>query len=183
MKETQEYRIIDTDTKVIAISENYSRAYSKIEFESNLSGHDMVFYYIDQIKDKNKWKVISLKEIDPSEELSLFMKRAKIKISKSDSEEIIALFQNFTEEMKKDYKTGENYLISKAKKSHVSSYSFQTKAIETNIEDIEIDSVMYSSKKVAVVKVTYSNNSKPMAVLLGLYKTSKGWKIYDIKQI
>lgn len=178
MKDTGNYKIVDTDIKVIDSSDNFYRVYERVEFESNLIGHDVVFYYIDLIKDK-EWNVISLEEVNPIERAL-----EKKDITEADREEIAILFESFAKEVTNDYKAAEKYLIFRAKRSHKSSYNaFGKQAIKTSINNIHIDKVMYSTKNIAITKITYDNNSKPMAVLLSLYRTTKGWKIYDIKQI
>lgn len=181
MKEVKGYRIIDTDTELIESSENFFRVYKKVEYENSIIGHDVIFYCIDFIKHEGSWKVISLVEIDP-----IVKNFNNEKISDLEKKNIMAVFQDYIKEMNTDYESSEKYLISKAKRTHKTLYNFnnfENQAIKANIKNINIDKVIYHSKDIAIAKLSYDNNSKERAVLLYLYRTSKGWKIYDIKQI
>ncbi|MCG8539001.1 MAG: hypothetical protein MJA82_03555 [Clostridia bacterium] len=178
-KQTGTYEIIDIGVEHIHVSTNLLKVFTKVEFQNNKTDHDVVFYIIDLINEEGNWKVISLEETSPQ-----LSDKGIIDMADSDKKDIKRLFKSFAEDMKTDYRLSEKYLISKAKRSHKSSYSFlESRAIKTNIKNVSLDKVMYFSNNIAITKISYDNNSKYMNVLLSLFRTSKGWKIYDIKQI
>ncbi|WP_459195608.1 hypothetical protein [Wukongibacter baidiensis] len=181
MNEVTGYKIIDTETKLIDSSDDFFRVYERIEYENDGRDHDVVFYYIDFIKNEGSWRAISLIETDP-----IIKNFESEEVTDSQKEDVKAVFKDFIKEMDRDYKSAEEYLISKAKKAHKASYNFsdhQRQVIKTDIENINIDKVVYYTKDIAITKISYTNNSKEMEVLLNLYRTNKGWRIYDIKQI
>lgn len=78
------------------------------------------------------------------------------------------------------------HLIGTAKSDHEKSFDFISKAmgiLEYNISDINHNILSSQTGRLALVRSDYLNNGKDISIVFTLFKTSKGWKIYEIKQI
>lgn len=184
IKDLEKFDIINIKSKVEYSSGSFAITNVIVEYETN-NDVDVVFYRFYLVRENNEYLIY---KIENDFSFANFMLNediiGELEIKKNE------LFTTIEDYMK-DLEQGElilssRYLIGKAKQNHDKSYQFINRAkeqIKIDISNIKHEVLIENSNKISVVKSTYTNDNRLISILTTLYKTSKGWRIYDISGI
>lgn len=181
----KKYNTINVNARLEYSSGQFAVTNVIAEYESNNSV-DVMFYKFYLINENNRYLIYKLEESFSFANLKIENRELteEMKMSKTD---VFGTVEDYI----KDLQNGElslssRHLIGKAKQNHDKSYQFISKAkdqIIIEISDINHEILASDTKDISVVKSTYMNGDRLVSILTTLYKTSEGWKIYDISQV
>lgn len=168
--------LININSNINSVNDEFAVVNSTIEVSgANYFNVDFLKLYL--IKDNETYKVYRIEEEDPlliEENNELDMELSEhIKVFK---DYVLYLSEN-------DFNKASKLLIGKARKAHI-----QTKDIIKNTKLIENPSnfniePLYVTENNVITRTSYMNNQNVVNNLISFYKTSEGWKIYNVSQI
>lgn len=181
ISDLKKYDINEIKFDIEYISDKFASVNTIVEFTSNKDDVDVDFYRFYMVKEQDKYLIyklennIVLNEINTNDDITIST------IGATDT----------IDEYFKDIESGflsksVNHLIGRAKANHLQSYGFISELVDSidyNFTQLEHEILVENTGKIILVKSAYENNSNPIEIITTLYKTSKGWRIYDINQI
>lgn len=181
----KEYEIIHLFSDVEFSTNEFATVNTVVEY--GISDEiDVSFYKFYLIKENNEFLIYNLEE-----DISLASLR-EIQGDKTEAElmsetDMFKTIEGYMSDLSSEnFSLSSRHLIGKAKINHNLSYQFVSQAKDQIIFDISnINHVIVAANlsNVSIVKTTYINNGREISILTSLYRTSKGWKIYDVTQI
>lgn len=175
------HMVLEIDTKIKAESPDMAIVYTNIETINPLNEVSKHWYMVYLINQNEDWKVYKIEEGDPIIE----HKNKNAVISEEDIEEAVLVFQKFCAKIiNNNYSGAGSYLIGIAKNNHelVGNILNNTLTTEGPVIIHNAKSIM-TGDKVMVLKIEYSLGDKEMVSVVSFYKTSRGWKMYNVSQI
>lgn len=171
--------VLEVNTHIVTETHDMAIAQINIESINPLNEVSMHWYEVYLLREEDSWKVYKIEEVDP------LIENKHAVSSNDDTEEALLIFQGFCEKIiSKDYPRAGSYLIGRAKNNHELAGNMLTNAVITEGEvTINNAKSIMVGDKVMVLKIEYSIGSKKMRSIVSYYKTSRGWKIYNVSQI
>ncbi|MBO8160689.1 MAG: hypothetical protein H0Z24_03550 [Thermosipho sp. (in: Bacteria)] len=171
------YEVISIDVKVKAASKDWAKANVTLETKDEKGIIDVHWYDIYLNKNKH-WEIYRVEEVSPDLDKIVLMKA-----SKEDIKQAQIVFQNYlTLLTQNEYVKAANYLIGRAKNAHVRDEGkFKKSTVLTTFKNLNFH-LLYNSKKHLILKCAYTVEKRPVSVAASLFKTSEGWKIYNVSQ-
>lgn len=183
LSDMKKFKINDVICSVEYASDNFATVNTVVEYEKNSNEVDVDFYRFYLINNNDDgfliYKLENNMVFDNASTVN-----DDIEISTTGATK--ALDSYFEQIQNGKLSESSNYLVGKAKADHINSYSFVAKVKDTlNYNFSELSHSLLSSDmgRLLVVKSQYKNNDNDVSIISTLFKTSKGWKIYDITQI
>lgn len=162
-------RVIDIDTDIVALGENWARLNATAELVLRDGMLDVGWYQLDMVKEEN-WKIIAIKETVPD------IKGAVLYVK--DIPEVREAFRMYLACLENgDYEESLKYLAGPAKRAQEAS-SFKGK-VTGRLRSLKM-TPLYARGKLAVFKANYTNDGKPVSVQVVFYKIQDEWKLVSV---
>lgn len=177
-KKKGKYTVIDINSEIESSNDNLNIVNSIIEIKNKESGEiDVGFLRVYKIKRDDNFKVFRVEDIEPILDSDINNNDKELDNIKSSFISYIKYLEN------NKYKKAGRFLIGQAKKAHNQTMKLikDTKLIE-NPRDFKTE-ITYFNTRNAIANCSYFNNDKKITAVVSFYKTSEGWKIYNVSKI
>jgi hypothetical protein len=170
------HMVSDINTSVSSADQKWSVVKAELETinpKNSINAHWFTMYLV---KD-GIWKIYKVVEEDP-----VFVPG---KINESDIENAKNVFIEFCNAVfEKRYDEAGIYLVGRAKNNHEQAGNILKDAVITDSK-FKIHSVepLSGNKKNLILNINYNLGGRDIKTIVSYYKTSRGWKIYNVSQI
>lgn len=169
--------VINLKTTTLSESNSWALVQAIVESVNPQNTISVHWYNLTLLKE-DIWKIYKLEEIDP-----LF---APGRIEDKDVQEGEDIFAEFSRTLlEKHYQEAGTFLIGKAKNSHEQAATFLEDTVIAESKQVKINSAiaLSGSENNLILRLDYQLDGRDLSVIVSYYRTSKGWKIYNVSQI
>lgn len=176
-----DFSIDKINSETSLATDNLAIVNSIVEYVDNTKNeHDVVFYEVKLLKEKDKWKIYHLEEKDPS----FVYDKSNDLVSEDKENELKNIFSEYIKKLSEgEYQKASESLIGRAKKMHnKANPALNQLNLVNEVTNLE-SNIIYQEEKIAISKFNYTNDNRPLSVLVYFYLTEQGWRIYNVNQI
>ncbi len=172
-------KIVDMQINVMATSKQWASAH--VIVETALSDGDVdVSWYNLMLQNDNGWKVYRVTSVLPVLNGTPDLKG----ISKADVQKIQEVFSDYLTCLAQNrYREAGRYLVGLSRQQfEIGMQALGKSPVIKDYQDITVEPVWHKNNMV-VSKIMYEADSRPVSVMVWMYKTSVGWKIANVESI
>lgn len=174
-----EYMVISKTIKVLGENKNWAKLNAEIETKNRKTGIIDVHWYEMYLafENENNWRIYRIDEA----EIMLGINQDIQPQDKAEATKIFSQYLTLLSENKYD-KAGE-LLVGKARTAHEQTKDILGKAsVIKYFKEIKLDSLYYDGKDL-IAEVRYLVDGRSTALTVSFFRTSEGWRIYNVSQI
>ena len=175
------YKVNEIITVPEFVSSDFATINTIVEYQREDESVDIEFYRFSLINENGDFLVYNLEN-----NVAYGSNNTVDNIEVSNSGLIDAVDLYFKDISSGNLSGSATHLVGRARADHIRSYEFVSQAFTTmdiEFNDIEHSIVSNDMDRLAIVRSDYASGNSDISILSTLFKTSKGWKIYEIKQI